>query len=96
MEVTQQAASKAVAELAKFGVVEMAAGPDRRHKRIRLSPRGWKLVRLGRQVRRRIDRRLARAAGSSAHEKARKILSRCIDRLGAMERIRTRRIRPAQ
>src|SRR5262249_55147278 len=41
MEVSQQAASKVVSELAELGVLDVVAGPDRRAKRVRLSLRGW-------------------------------------------------------
>jgi DNA-binding MarR family transcriptional regulator len=63
MEVTQQAASKAVAELTALGVLEVLPGLDRREKTVRLSDRGWTLIRMGRRIRRGIERRLIRLAG---------------------------------
>jgi DNA-binding MarR family transcriptional regulator len=93
MEVTQQAASKAVAELIALGALEAAPGEDRRAKRIRLSKKGWQLVRLGRQERRRIDHRLRAAAGDRDYEAARTILQKCLTSLGGIERIKSRRVR---
>lgn len=96
MEVTQQAASKVVAELAGLGVLDLLPGRDRRAKTVRLSDGGWELVRLGRKIRRQIESRLIRAAGAEPYETARSILAACLDALGGMERIRSRRIRPPQ
>ena len=93
MEVTQQAASKVVAELIELGALEAVTGEDRRAKRIRLSRRGRQIVRLGRQERRRIDRRLQTAAGKNGYEAARQILGDCLTALGAVDRIESRRIR---
>src|SRR5690349_16516773 len=96
MEVTQQAASKVTAELAALGVLEIAAGSDRRAKRVRLSENGWRVVRLGRKVRSQIEKRLIRAAGPERYKTASAILSACLEALGGMERIRSRRIQPPQ
>ncbi|HEY1239096.1 MAG TPA: MarR family transcriptional regulator [Bryobacteraceae bacterium] len=93
MEVTQQAASKAVAELAALGAVEVVQAEDRRAKRVRLSARGWQIVHFGRKTRRRIDRRLRVTAGAGHYETARSILQTCLKALGGIERIESRRIR---
>lgn len=93
MGVTQQAASKAVAELIELGALEAIPGEDRRAKRIRLSKTGWQIVRLGRQERRRIDHRVRTVAGENGYEAARKILRACLTALGATESIESRRIR---
>ncbi len=95
MEVTQQAASKAVAELLRLGVIEASAGQDRRAKRIRLSRRGWRAVKLSRRVRAQIERRLIRALGARQYAMGKRILLDCLDELGGVERIKGRRIRPA-
>src|SRR6476660_2147147 len=60
MEVTQQAASKVVAELMELGAIEAVAAEDRRTKRIRLSRRGWRAVNLARQARAQIEKRLVK------------------------------------
>jgi DNA-binding MarR family transcriptional regulator len=96
MEVTQQAASKVVAELVTIGVLELAVGLDRREKSVRLSDRGWTLVRLGRRVRRGIERRLIRVAGCEEYGGAKAILTTCLDALGGTERVRSRRVLPPQ
>ena len=94
MEVTQQAASKVVAELLRLGVVEAASAGDRRAKSIRLSSRGWRCVRLARKARTQIERRLVSVVGAGKYDEAKRILLLCFDELGGMERIRSRRIHP--
>jgi DNA-binding MarR family transcriptional regulator len=96
LEVTQQAASKAVAELAELGILAIVPSADRRVKTVRLSARAWKLVRLGRRIRRQIERRLIRGIGAGSYESAKSTLSACLEELGGMERIRSRRILPPQ
>jgi DNA-binding MarR family transcriptional regulator len=93
MDVTQQAASKVVAELIGLGILEAAPARDRRAKRIRLSQRGWDCVRLGRRARAQIDRRLVSEAGAKDYEIARSILVTYLRALGGMDRIRLRRVR---
>jgi DNA-binding MarR family transcriptional regulator len=93
MQVTQQAASKMVAELVHLGIVEATSSQDRRAKRIRLSQRGWQCVQRGRRARTRIDKLLIRAAGRKSHENAKSTLLTCLKALGGIERIRSRRIR---
>ena len=94
MGVTQQAASKAVAELLRLGAIEAIGGTDRRSKRIRLSSEGWRCVELARKVRRQIERRLGKTVGSRKYGEAKGILLECLGELGGLERIRSRRIRP--
>jgi DNA-binding MarR family transcriptional regulator len=93
MEVTQQAASKSVAELVRFGVLEETPGHDRRSKMIRLSARGWKGVHASRRIRTTIHRGMQRAFGVADYERTRSALIRCLDALGGVESIRTRRIK---
>jgi DNA-binding MarR family transcriptional regulator len=93
MEVTQQAASKAVAELLRLDVIEAVTGSDRRSKLIRLSKRGWRAVRLARKERVLIERRLIRALGPEKYETARGLLLQSLGETGGIERIKARRIR---
>jgi DNA-binding MarR family transcriptional regulator len=93
MDITQQAASKIVAELIDIGILEAIPAKDRRAKRIRLSQEGWRCVRLGRRTRTRIDKLLVRAAGRKSYENAKSTLLTCLRALGGVERIRSRRIR---
>jgi DNA-binding MarR family transcriptional regulator len=96
LEVTQQAASKTVAELAEIGIVELTPGDDRRAKTVKLSDRGWAGVRLARRVRRQIEGRLIRAAGAARYAEAKAIMADCLKALGGMERVRTRRVLPPE
>ena len=92
MQVTQQAASKVVAEMAELGILELVPAADKRAKQVRLSARGWSAVKDGRRIRRQIERRLIRAAGPRRYETARAILSTCLEAVGGMEQVRTRRV----
>lgn len=96
MEVTQQAASKVVAELSKLGIVEILPAADRRAKIVRLSDRGVEAVQFGRQARKRIERRLIQALGSEPYKLAKTTLSLGLETLGGIERIRARRIQPPE
>jgi DNA-binding MarR family transcriptional regulator len=96
MEITQQATSKAVAELVTLGLLELIVGSDRREKIVRLSNHGRTLVRLGRRARRAIERRLIRIAGREEYEQAKWVLTACLDALGGTERVRSRRVLPPQ
>lgn len=93
MEVTQQAASKAVAELIALGALEAVPGHDRRERRVRLSQRGWEAVKTARKHRRQIDGRIERAVGTIRYEAARSTLIECLEALGGTKRIRSRRVR---
>src|SRR5262245_15985457 len=93
MAVTQQAASKAVADLVRLGLVDVTASTDRRERRIRLSRRGWQAVRFARRTRSRIDARLIALVGRSDYRRVKRVLITCLDALGGVEQIRQRRIR---
>jgi DNA-binding MarR family transcriptional regulator len=93
MEVTQQAASKTVAELVRLGLLEAVPAKDRRAKRIRLSRRGWECVRFARRSRARIDQRLLQGMGTKAYKRTKASLLTCLKELGGFERIRHRRVR---
>jgi len=94
MEVSQQAASKGVAELAGLGLLDVLPGTDRRQKTIRLSRRGRRFIELGRASRRQMERRLIRATGAEAYKTAKETLSTCLEALGGMERVLSRRVLP--
>jgi DNA-binding MarR family transcriptional regulator len=93
MGVSQQAASKSVAELVKLGVFEESPGKDRRAKRIRLSARGWKAVSSSRKARIGIHESLCRSVGEGNIARAQKIMIACLEHLGGTGRIKARRIR---
>lgn len=93
MEVTQQAASKAVAEIVRIGLLEEAPSHDRRSKRIQLSDRGWEFVKLTRRTRKRLERKLLAKVGEESYENTRATLIQCLETLGKVERILSRRVR---
>src|SRR6185312_476504 len=93
MGVTQQAASKAVAELVRLGVVEIAEAPDKRAKNIRLTTRGWEGVQYSRRSRRRLEAKLERQLGMKRYLETRKALRECITTVGGAGRIQSRRVR---
>jgi DNA-binding MarR family transcriptional regulator len=93
MEVSQQAASKSVAELVRLGVLEELPAKDRRAKRIRLSARGWKAVHASRKIRAGIHENLYRTVGERNIARAKRTLIACLDQLGATGRIKGRRLR---
>jgi DNA-binding MarR family transcriptional regulator len=92
MEVTQQAASKVVAQMTRLGILEAAAAGDRRAKMIRLSERGRQSVKIARGARRIVESRLVKAVGAEDYESARKVLTKALNVLGGLQRIRTRKI----
>jgi DNA-binding MarR family transcriptional regulator len=92
MDVSQQMASKAVAELVCMGILEESPGKDRRAKLIRLSERGWKGVRAARQTRTSIHARLRKSIGEDNYERAQKTMMACLEELGGTQRIRGRRV----
>jgi len=96
MEVSQQAASKAVAEMVTLGILETTTGGDRRSKMVRLSERGWQAVQFSRRSRKQIDKRLRGVLGTEKYEEARSTLLACLTALGSVQRIASRRVRPPQ
>ena len=93
MEVSQQAASKAVAEIVDMGLLEQAPADDRRSKRIRLSDKGWKFVKTTRRTRKHLEKRLLAQIDRHSYEKTRSALIQCLEGLGKVERIFSRRVR---
>ncbi|MFP2933847.1 MarR family winged helix-turn-helix transcriptional regulator [Pyxidicoccus sp. 3LG] len=94
LEVTQQAASKTVAELEGLGYVEKTESGDARVRRVALSARGLAAVEKTRAVRSGLQKRFERQHGARAVEEARKLLADVLSSLGGAEAVRTRRVRP--
>jgi len=92
MQVTQQAASKTVAEMVELGILESVVADDRRARTIRLSQRGWESVKLARKVRSRIEARLIARTGD-AYAAAKETLLTCLNELGTTADIKSRKIR---
>jgi DNA-binding MarR family transcriptional regulator len=93
MEISQQAVSKTVAELITLQIVETVPAADRRSKRIRLSARGRECVRIARMMRVQIERRLRKAVGRRSYGHAKENLVECLNLLGGVDRIQSRRVR---
>jgi len=95
MEVTQQAASKAVADLQRRGWVDLSSDPqDRRAKVVALSERGRAAVEAGRVVRAELVGELDQECGAEDMAAARRVLTRMISRHGGDVAIRSRRVLP--
>jgi DNA-binding MarR family transcriptional regulator len=93
MNVSQQAASKAIAELVEHGVVESRPAADKRARHVRLSKRGWDAVRVTRRARQAIEAQLQRTVGEKSYDDAKAILVACLEALGGINRVRARRVR---
>ena len=93
--VTQQAASKAVADLEKRGYVERAAGAaDGRVRHVSLTERGRAAIEAGRRHRAALQDELAEKLGPRRAEAARRLLADVAAELGAGAAVRGRRVRP--
>ena len=95
MGVTQQAASKAVADLERRGYVERVAGAeDARVRSVSLTDRGRAAIEAGRRHRAALEAELAERLGPRRVEAARRLLAEAGEALGADAAVRGRRVRP--
>ena len=95
MGVTQQAASKAVADLERRGYVERVAGAeDARVRSVSLTDRGRAAIEAGRRHRTALEGELAERLGPRRVEAARRLLAEAGAALGAEATVRGRRVRP--
>jgi DNA-binding MarR family transcriptional regulator len=90
--VTQQAASKSVADLVARGYLKSTPGGDRRARQIELSERGRACIAFARDARARIERRLVARHGATI-ARTRALLADLLDELGGGDPVRARRIR---
>ena len=91
--VTQQAASKSVADLERRGYVARTADPDdARARLVALTDRGWAAIEGGRRHRAALAEELAQRLGSRRVETARQVLVDVLAQLGD-ESVRRRRVR---
>jgi DNA-binding MarR family transcriptional regulator len=94
MELTQQAASKSVAELEELGYLERAPDPnDGRIRRVRLSKKGRATVDAGRAAQKRLMDRLTRKIGESRLRAAQETLAEVLESFGAADDVRARKVR---
>lgn len=90
---TQQGASKAVAELERLGYTERAPDArDGRVRRVRLTSRGREAVAAARRARAALDERLAARCGPERLAAARTLLIELLDELGGTEAVRRRAV----
>ena len=93
--VTQQAASKTVADLWIRRYVNRQPDPsDARARQVVLTDRGEAIIAAARKHRAAIDAELRKALGDDAVEQTRLLLVDVIDRLGASPSLRARAVRP--
>ena len=95
MGVSQQAASKAVADLERRGYVGRVAGPDDgRVRHVSLTERGRAAIEAGRRHRAALEAELAEKLGARRAEAARRLLADVAAELGSTSAVRGRRVRP--
>jgi DNA-binding MarR family transcriptional regulator len=93
--VTQQAASKSVADLERRGYVARTPDPDdARARLVALTARGDAVIASGRRHREAIAAELAERLGPRRVEGARRVLVDVVRDLGADSAVRGRRVRP--
>jgi DNA-binding MarR family transcriptional regulator len=93
--VSQQAASKAVADLERRGYVVRERDPeDARARRVELTSRAEAAIAAGRRHRAELDDELAERFGSRRLAAARSVLKELLEHLGAEVVVRRRRVRP--
>ncbi|MEV7083654.1 helix-turn-helix domain-containing protein [Streptomyces sp. NPDC093516] len=92
---TQQGASKAVAELERLGYAERLPSPrDARVRQVALTRRGGEAVAAARRARERLERRLRERSDPAAFDAARAVLVDLLDELGGTAAVHRRDIRP--
>ena len=95
LAITQQGASKAVAELERLGYCERAPDTaDARIRRVRLTDRGHEAVDAARHARAALDQRLARRFGKQRLAGHRDLLTRLLGELGGTAAVERRAVRP--
>ena len=90
--VTQQAASKTVAELTSLGYLEDAGSSDARVRRVALSERARAAIEKTRSIRAGYQRRLSKKHGAEV-VRARRLLASVLEELGGAQAVRTRKVR---
>ncbi len=90
--VSQQAASKSVAELVALGYVESATAADARVRRVELSAKGRAAIARTRAIRAQLEARFEKRHGPALAQ-ARVLLAELLEELGGAEAVRTRKIR---
>jgi DNA-binding MarR family transcriptional regulator len=95
MGVSQQAASKSVADMERRGLLVRVPAPgDARARHLRLTDAGHGAVTAARRLRADLDAELAAAFGAQRTADAQALLAGIVARLGGSEAVRGRRVRP--
>jgi DNA-binding MarR family transcriptional regulator len=93
--VTQQAASKSVADLERRGYVRRMPDPDdARARLVGLTPRGKAAIEAARRHRATLAAELENRLGARRVDAARRLLLDAVNALGAEPAVRARRVRP--
>ncbi len=93
--VSQQAASKSVADLERRGYLARRPDPDdARTRLVRLTDRGRGVIAAARRRRAEVEEELTAALGADRTEAARLLLADVLTHLGADVPLRVRRVRP--
>jgi DNA-binding MarR family transcriptional regulator len=90
--VSQQAASKSVAELVTLGYLESAPDADKRARAIRLSARARASIAVSRLFRAKLEKKLTKKHGAALDE-ARALLASVLEELGGGATVRARAVR---
>lgn len=93
LDVSQQAASKSIAELVSLGYVEDGPQLDRRTRRVTLSERGHACIEAARAVRAKLEAKLAHDHGAAEVRRARALLAAILEELGGARAVKTRKVR---
>jgi DNA-binding MarR family transcriptional regulator len=97
MGVSQQAASKAAAELERLGYLERVLDPaDARVRRLALSARGRDAIAAGRTARAEVAAELEKALGARRTATLRRALLDALEAAGGIDAVRARRVPPVR
>jgi DNA-binding MarR family transcriptional regulator len=92
--ISQQAVSKSLAELARLKFVQDSPSDDGRVRKLRLAKRGQAAVTATRALRRELEAELIAICGEQAYAQAKSVLLGALGKLGALDAIRQRKLRP--
>lgn len=95
LDMTQQGASKAVAELERLGYAERRPDPhDARIRRVMLTPLGREAVATASRARAALEERLRQRFGTAALDTVRALLADLLDELGGTAAVQRREVKP--
>ena len=92
LQVSQQAASKTVAEMVGLGYLEDGPALDGRTRSVRISRRGWRMVKRARDLRIGMLAQALAALPERDIDAARRVLLACLEAFGGAPAVRGRRV----